>query len=139
MTGRPVPEPDALSAAYWEAAARHELALARCTACGLLEHPPSTVCGACGSTSPRWTAEPVRGDGRVRSWTVVRQSFLPGFIDDMPFLLVDVELDAQPGLRTIGRLLDGPDAPIQLGVAVRLAFEDVAPGVALPAFALATS
>ena len=30
------------------------------------------------------------GRGVVRSWTVVRQSFLPGF--DVPFVLVDVEL-----------------------------------------------
>jgi len=72
----------------------------------------------------------------VRSWTVVRQAFLPGFDDDLPFVLVDVELTEQPGLRLIGRLLDGADAPLEPGDAVRLAFEDVAPGVAVPAFEL---
>ena len=40
----------------------------------------------------------------------MRQSFLPGFDDDVPFVLVDVELDEQADLRMIGRLLDGPDA-----------------------------
>jgi uncharacterized protein len=66
---------------------------------------------------------------------VVRQSFLPG-LDDVPFVLVDVELSAQPDLRLIGRLLDGPEAALRLGASVRLAFEDVAPDVAVPAFEL---
>jgi hypothetical protein len=65
----------------------------------------------------------------------MRQSFLQGF--DVPFVLVDVELVEQADLRLIGRLLDGPDAPLKIGDAVRLAFEDVAPGVSVPAFTLA--
>jgi hypothetical protein len=76
----------------------------------------------------------VEGAGTIRSWTVIRQSFLQGF--DVPFVLVDVELAVQPDLRLIGRLMDGPEAPFSLGTLVRLAFEDVAPGVAVPAFAL---
>jgi hypothetical protein len=66
----------------------------------------------------------------------MRSSFLPGFGDEVPFVLVDVELDAQPGLRMIGRLLDGPEAPVALGVRVSLGFEDVADGVSVPAFRL---
>jgi hypothetical protein len=64
----------------------------------------------------------------------MRQSFLPGF--DVPFVLVDVELSAQADLRLIGRLVDGPDASLHLGAPVRLVFEDVAPGVSIPAFEL---
>ncbi|WP_308165515.1 Zn-ribbon domain-containing OB-fold protein [Nocardia noduli] len=76
------------------------------------------------------------GRGHVRSWTVIRQSFLPGFADDAPFVLVDVELIEQAELRLIGRLLDGPDTPLKLGDAVTVAFEDIAPGVGIPAFEL---
>jgi uncharacterized OB-fold protein len=132
-----VPVPDELSAPYWEAAARHVLTLSRCSDCGTLTHPPDVVCDACGSTSPRFTATPVDGRGIVRSWTVVRQSFLPGFADLVPFVLVDVELTAQPDVRLVGRLLDGVDAPLQAGAAVRVAFEQVRPDVAVPAFELA--
>ena len=64
----------------------------------------------------------------------MRQSFLPGF--DVPFLLVDVELVEQADLRVIGRLLDGPDEALHVGSAVRVAFEDIASGVAVPAFVL---
>ena len=54
----------------------------------------------------------------MRSWTVVRQSFLPGFDDDLPFVLVDVELVEQADLRLIGRLLDGVDVDLHVGVPV---------------------
>jgi uncharacterized OB-fold protein len=133
-TGRPVPVPDERSQQFWAAAAAHSLVLARCARCAKFSHPPGTVCPHCGSTDPAFEFIPVDGSGSVRSWTVMRQSFLPGF--DVPFVLVDVELFAQADLRLIGRLLDGPDAPLRLGASVRLAFEDLAPGVAVPAFAL---
>jgi len=131
---RPVPVPDERSREFWAAAAAHSLVLARCARCAQISHPPDIVCPHCGSTDPAFDFTPVDGSGSVRSWTVMRQSFLPGF--DVPFVLVDVELSAQAGLRLIGRLVDGPDAPLRLGAPVRLAFEDVAPGVAVPAFAL---
>jgi uncharacterized OB-fold protein len=99
-------------------------------------HPPDVVCPHCRSTDPRFAFEPVSGRGTVRSWTIVRQSFLPGFDDDVPFVLVDVELAEQPELRMIGRLVDGPDAPLAIGAHVRAAFERIAPDVAVPAFAL---
>jgi hypothetical protein len=65
----------------------------------------------------------------------MRQSFLPGF--DVPFVLVDVQLLAEAELRLIGRLVDGPDAPLRVGTPVRMVFEDIAPDVAVPAFELA--
>ncbi len=59
----------------------------------------------------------------------MRQSFLPGFADDVPYVLVDVELDEQADLRMIGRLVDGPEVALHLGDRVVAAFEDIAPGV----------
>ncbi|MFC5752437.1 Zn-ribbon domain-containing OB-fold protein [Actinomadura rugatobispora] len=133
---RPVPAPDELSAPFWEAAARHVLTVARCSRCAAFTLPPDQTCPHCHSTDPEFAFEPVSGRGTVRSWTVMRQSFLPGFADDLPFVLVDVELAEQEGLRVIGRLLDGPGAPVRVGASVEAAFEDVAPGVAVPAFVL---
>ena len=134
QTGRPLPAPDDRSREFWTAAARHSLVLARCARCATFCHPPDATCPHCGSIDPAFEFVPVDGFGSVRSWTVVRQSFLTGF--DTPFVLVDVELTAQPDLRLIGRLVDGPAAPLHLGAPVRVTFEDVAPGVAVPAFAL---
>ena len=133
---RPVPVPDEESAPYWDAAAAHVLAVARCSRCGSFSIPPDVVCQHCHHGDPGFVFEPVSGRGVVRSWTVVRQSFLPGFTDDVPFVLVDVELDEQADLRMIGRLLDGPDVELHAGDRVVAAFEDIAPEVAVPAFVL---
>jgi uncharacterized OB-fold protein len=136
VSGRPVPLPDTQSAPYWAAAAEHVLTVARCGACAAYTMPPDVICPHCGSLDPQFVFTPVTGRGTVRSWTVVRQSFLPGFDGDLPFVLVDVELAEQPDLRIIGRLLDGVDARVRLGDEVTVAFEDLAAGVAVPAFAL---
>lgn len=132
---RPVPVPDEISAPYWAAAARHILTVARCSQCGTLTLPPDVMCTACGSTDPRFVFTPVSGRGVVRSWTVVRRSFLPGF--EVPFVLVDVELDEQPDLRVIGRLLDADASGLRIGAPVSVAFEDVNTEIAVPAFELA--
>jgi uncharacterized OB-fold protein len=132
-----LPVPDESSAPFWSAAAAHVLTVARCARCGRFTMPPDVVCPHCHSGDPGFEFTPVSGRGTVRSWTVVRQALLPGFDDDLPFVLVDVELVEQTDLRLIGRLLDGPDADVRVGAAVTVGFEDLAPAVAVPAFELA--
>ena len=132
MTDRILPVPDETSAPYWAAAAKHILKLPRCSNCAEFTLPPDITCPACHTLKPNFSYEEVSGRGKVRSWTVVRHSFLKGF--ELPFMLVDVQLDDQPQVRLIGQLLDGPDTHINLGDAVAVAFEDLAPGVSIPAF-----
>jgi len=135
-TERPLPVPDESSAPYWAATARHVLTVARCGQCGTLTLPPDIVCAACGSTDPAFEFVPVSGRAEVRSWTVVRQAFLPGFDGDLPFVLVDVELAEQADLRLIGRLLDGVEAELRGGAQVRVAYEDLTTEISVPAFEL---
>ena len=133
---RPLPVPDEQSAPFWEAAAEHVLMLARCRQCAAWSLPPEAVCTRCGTVDAEFEFVPVSGAGFVRSWTVVRQSFLPGFDEDLPFILVDVELADQPEVRLIGRLLDGVDSLPKLDESVELAWEDLTPEVSVPAFRL---
>ncbi len=132
MSGRILPVADELSAPYWQACAQHVLKLPRCSQCGHFSLPPDITCPHCKSAEPDFTWKEVSGRGRLRTWTVVRHSFLQGF--ELPFVLADVELDDEPGLRMIGRLVDGPDAPLALGERVELAFDDIADGIAIPSF-----
>lgn len=133
-TGKPLPVADETTAGYWEATARGELALPRCSVCGHFTIPPTIVCTACGTTEPHFAYATVDGAGTVRSWTVVRDAFLPGFENDVPYVLVDVELDAQSQLRMIGRLTDGPAATLRIGDRVTVAFDEIGDGVAVPSF-----
>jgi uncharacterized OB-fold protein len=136
VSERPLPVPDDSSAAFWSAAAEHVLTVARCARCDRFAMPPDVVCPHCRSSDPGFRFAPVSGRGTVRSWTVVRQALLPGFDGDLPFVLVDVELIEQADLRLIGRLLDGVDVDLHVGDSVVVGFEDLAPGVAVPAFEL---
>jgi uncharacterized OB-fold protein len=133
-TQRPIPIPDGSSAPYWAAAAQHVLTVARCGHCGTLTLPPDVVCTTCGSTDPAYEFTAVSGRGAVCSWTVVRQSFLPGF--EVPYVLVDVELTEQADLRMIGRLIGGTEAQLRIGVLVQVVFEDLTNEISVPAFEL---
>lgn len=134
MSGRLHPVPDENSAPFWAACAEHRLTLACCAQCGGVTLPPDITCPHCRSTEPAYSFKQVSGRGRVRTWTILRQSYLAGF--KVPFVLVDVELDDAPDVRLIGQLLDGPEARLAIGDAVEVAFEDLAQGVAVPAFKL---
>jgi uncharacterized OB-fold protein len=139
VTSRPVPVPDDTSAPFWEAAADGVLVLARCSRCEAFVHPPEPICPHCHSTDPELRFEAAPTTGVVRSWTVIRQSFLPGFDEDLPFVLVDVALDGEDEIRVIGRLLDGLCATLHVGDQVTVAFEHLDGGAAVPAFSLVAS
>jgi uncharacterized OB-fold protein len=132
MTDRILPVPDESSAPYWAAAAEHVLKLPRCSNCREFTLPPDITCPHCHTLEPNFTWEPVSGRGHVRTWTVVRHSFLKGF--ELPFTLVDVQLDEQPKIRMIGQLLGGGDTLLALGDPVEVAFDDVGSGTSIPAF-----
>lgn len=124
----PVPLPDEDSAPFWEAAARGELVVQRCAACGRPRHPPRPVCPACRSFEHRW--EPASGRGRVWSWIVAHPPVLPAFADLAPFNVAVVELPE--GVRMVGRILGVADDRVHEGMAVEVVFEHVEEGVALP-------
>lgn len=132
-----LPVADERSAPFWAAAATHVLTMARCARCREFSHPPDIVCPRCHHSDPQFAWESVTGNGTVRSWVIIRQSFLPGFEADIPYLLVDVELDVQADLRLIGRLTDGPDAAVKVGDRVRVTFDDLSSEISVPAFTLA--
>jgi hypothetical protein len=68
----------------------------------------------------------------------MRDTFLPGFRADVPWVVGEAELDDAPGLRLLARMVDDAGAPLQVGAAVTVSFVDVGEGVALPALKLTT-
>ncbi|MGQ0631876.1 MAG: Zn-ribbon domain-containing OB-fold protein [Sporichthyaceae bacterium] len=116
-----------LSTAYWAGAARGVLVVQRCADCGTPRHYPRAVCAHCYS----FATEHVEHDGRgtVHSWTVAHHSFDPAMANDVPYVLVTVDLG--DGMRALGRLRDAEPA---LDLPVRLAFEPDANGEPMPTF-----
>jgi uncharacterized OB-fold protein len=134
VADKPIPVPDPQSEGFWSAAASHVLAIQRCTECGWYAYPPNVVCGNCLSPEPSFHYQPVSGRGRVTTWTVVHQAFLPGFAADVPYVVAEVELEEQDGLRMVARLAGARPGDLAIGLPVEVAFDDVATGIAVPGF-----
>lgn len=136
MTGpqKPIPVPDELSSGFWAATARHELAMQQCVSCTWYAYPPNIICTNCLVDPPEFAWAVVSGRGFVKSWTVLRDAFLPGFTADTPYAVGDIELLEQPGLRMIAQVRDIAADELSCGLPVRVEFDDVAEGAAVPYF-----
>ena len=66
----------------------------------------------------------------------MRYAFVPGYAP--PYVIAQVELSEQSGLRLTSNLIDIEPAAVWIGMPVLLAFEHRAEGVSLPQFRLAS-
>jgi uncharacterized OB-fold protein len=126
----PVPAVTALTEPFWRGGAGGRLLIVRCRACGFWLHPPGPVCRRCLSKDLH--PEPASGRGRVRTFTVNHQPWFPAL--PTPYVLAIVELDEQPGLQFLTRLVDCPAETVRSGLPVRVRFEPHG-DVYLPLFA----
>jgi uncharacterized OB-fold protein len=124
----PRPEPDVLTAGYWESVSRSVLSIQRCQDCGWLTHPPRELCVACGSLEREFA--PVSGGGAIYYHCVAHQSFMPAFDPWTPYVLAVVELDEQASLFVVCNFR-GPASVLRCGLRVRMAVESNN-GLALP-------
>ncbi len=132
---RPALDPSPLSAPFWAAAARGELAIQACTGCSKMHHPPVPVCPDCHGTAFDFAV--VAGTGAIYECSVMRQARVVGFEAMVPYACVVVELDEQPGLLVVGNLLGAPVEAARVGSAVRVHFEPYGQGdLQLPQFVL---
>ena len=127
---KPLPVRDELSQQYWDGALRHEVVIQRCDRCGTYIHPPRVACRACQGRALSPTVVPATGS--VYSFTITHTPFVPGYEDEVPFVIVLVDLDVQPGVRIETILRECPHDEVVIGMPVRLVFEDVAEGFSLP-------
>lgn len=131
---RPSPAPDAVSRFFWEAAADHRLVLQRCRSCSMLQYPPEVCCVHC--QAEEFDFAETTGRGVIYSYAVVNRPLHARFVDALPYVVVFVELDDQPGLRMLANLVDVPTGtPLSCGMPVEVVFEDRG-SVTLPQFRL---
>lgn len=119
---KPVPIPDRDSAPYWEGARAGELRLQRCDACGTYRWPARAICNRCHSFDTAWVA--VSGRGTVTSWIRTHQPFMRAFQDDVPYVVIQVQLDEQDDIQIIGRLADPALEPV-IGMRVSAVFAPI--------------
>ena len=115
MHERPAPTITERTAAFWGGGAVGELRIVRCQSCGRWLHPPLPMCPRCQSRDV--APEVVSGRGTVFSFTVNRYQWTP--LLEPPYVLAEVELDEQPGLRLLTSIVDCDDVSIGMPVHVR--------------------
>ena len=125
---------DAVTAPYWAAARRGELALPRCDACGLVFAYPRRFCPGCWSTEHTW--QTMAGRGLLWSFTEVYVAFYDDtWADDIPYVVAVVELAEGP--RLMANLVDPDPARLRIGARVEATFADRDDDLTLPMFRLA--
>lgn len=126
-SARPVPVPDEASAPFFDGAARGELMLQRCGACGAFMWPVRARCVQCFSAEVEWT--PASGHADLYSFVVVHQPY-PGF--EEPYVLATVE--TREGVRFNTSIVDADAGELEIGMPLEVVFERVSDEVVVPKF-----
>ncbi len=113
-------EADRDSAAWWEAVDRGEVLLQQCGGCEKKRFPARAICNACQSREAAWV--PAEGTGRVYSWIVNHQRFMPD--REVPYAVLCVRLDEGEDILMYGNLVDGDATQITPGMRVRATIRD---------------
>ena len=86
---RPRPRLTAENRAFWTGGASGELMICRCGDCDQWLHPPQPICRHCWSENV--SPQPASGRGRIDSFTINHQPWMPGL--EVPFVIARVALE----------------------------------------------
>jgi uncharacterized OB-fold protein len=130
VTDARTPLVDGDSQPYWDAIAEHRLTVQRCSDCHRFVFYPRAICPYCHSMRLEWQA--VSGAGSVYSFTVSRRASSSEFADELPLVVILVDLDE--GYRMMSNLVGKDALAVQCGDRVRIRFEETSGGQVLPVF-----
>ena len=135
---RPTPE----TQAFWDGLRQHTFTLQRCTVCQRAYFYPRPFCPQLDCHSRSVESFQARGTGTIYSY-VINTRPMPGFEDEVPYVIAVVELDEGPRLMT--NLIDVPGddvttkaAAIRVGAAVEVVYTHATDAITLPKFRLRT-
>ncbi len=127
---KPLPAPDADTAAFWRGLRDGKLLLQHCAACRHVQYYQQPMGRACGSEDIEY--RPAGGRGTVHSFSVVHRAPGPAFKADVPYAVLLVELEEGP--RMISTYIGGPPEEVAFDMPVMLTFEKVTDEITLPRF-----
>ncbi len=127
---KPLPNVNGDSKEFWAGCKAHELRFQKCQACGHVRWPPSIICPRCYSNDTKWMV--AEGKGRVYSFAVYHMAYHPGFENDLPYVVADVELEEGPRLFT--NIVGCGPTEVKCDMLVEVAWEDITAEFSLPKF-----
>ena len=127
---KPLPTPDADSAAFWRGLREGKLLLQHCLDCAHVQYYQQGMCRRCGGE--RLEHRPASGRGKVHSYSVVYRAPGPAFKRDVPYAVLLVELEEGP--RMISSLAGGDPESVTFDMPVELVCEKLSDEISLPRF-----
>ena len=127
---KPLPTISSLNEPYWRALKRRELTMQQCGGCARIWYPPAPLCPQCWSRDIKWTR--LSGCGRINSWVVFHQAYFDSYQQDVPYNVVEVELDEGP--RILANLVGIANSEIRASMPVEIVFDDVTDEITLAKF-----
>jgi len=133
-----LPGTDEYSEDFWAGFAEGRLLVQTCSSCGSSRYPTRPMCPECRSLDYHW--QEASGRGTIWSFVVAHPPVLPAYGEFAPYNVVVVELEDFPGIRLVGNLVAGADAPINsvdphsisIGEPVEIVFSPVADDLTFP-------
>jgi uncharacterized OB-fold protein len=138
MSGFPLPDTDwEPTRGFWQAAAREELCIPRCSACRELNWYPPERCRYCDGDALEWSR--VSGRATLFSWSHVTRALFAAYASKAPYTTGLVVLAEDPRVRLVTLLVDCAPEALRIDMPVevvfrRLEFPDVEGGVIAPMF-----
>lgn len=126
----PYSNPD--SKIYWDAVNNGTLLIRICRTCGVSHFLPRHHCPKCWSSDLEWI--PSSGTGTVYSFSVVHRAPLESFSNKVPYVIALIDLTEGP--RMLTNIIGRGALSTSVGDKVRVAFEEIDPGINLPQFCL---
>lgn len=116
--GFDVPEADAFTRPFWDAAAQGRLLIRHCAACDRVHHYPREFCPYCWSEDVGW--RPATGRATLYTWSVVHRNDLPPFDGRVPYAAAVVDLAEGPRMMT--EVVGCEEAELRIGMDLEVAF-----------------
>lgn len=132
MSAKPLPRITPDSQPFWDGCKAHRLMLPFCRDCAKPHLPAGPVCPFCFSDRLAWRE--ASGRGTISTWTVVHQPWFAAFRGDIPYNVVQIELEEGPRLTT--SIVGAANSALRVGLAVRVTFDDISDSITLPRFRL---
>ena len=126
----PPPLVDGTTLPWWQAAAEHRLVVQECSQCSHTQFPPSPICSECHSPERGWRA--LSGLGKVYTYTVVYRPIAAG--QTLPFIVAVISLEGSGGVRLISNLVKVSPEDIEIGMEVKVIWEDMSETLSIPRF-----
>lgn len=127
---KPVPAIDPDSQPYWDGAKEGRLMIQRCKATGQTFLYSRQLVPGVVDSEVEWIE--ASGRGTIYSYTVARRPAGQPFADDVPYVIVSVELEE--GARVMSNLVTADPDSVAIGQAVEVVFDAVSGDLTIPKF-----